>query len=68
MKGNSRWLVKCRASREIFAPLQSPRYLLVTKDEEFAVPHVFAERKERAKERFEESMHHLRTKSRLRWE
>ena len=36
------------ALREIFDPLQSPRYLLVTKDEEFAVPRVFAERKERA--------------------
>jgi superfamily II DNA or RNA helicase len=36
------------AMREIFDPLQSPRYLLVTKDEEFAVPRVFAERKERA--------------------
>jgi superfamily II DNA or RNA helicase len=36
------------ALREVFDPLQSPRYLLVTKDEEFAVPHVFAERKERA--------------------
>jgi hypothetical protein len=34
--------------REIFDPLQSPRYLLVTKDEEFAVPRVFAERKEHA--------------------
>ena len=34
--------------REVFDPLQSPRYLLVTKDEEFAVPRVFAERKERA--------------------
>jgi superfamily II DNA or RNA helicase len=37
-----------RALREIFDPLQSPRYLLVTKDEEFAVPRVIAERKERA--------------------
>ena len=36
------------ALREVFDPLQSPRYLLVTKDEEFAVPRVFAERKERA--------------------
>lgn len=36
------------ALREIFDPLQSPRYLLVTKDEEFAVPRVFAERKDRA--------------------
>jgi superfamily II DNA or RNA helicase len=36
------------ALREIFDPLRSPRYLLVTKDEEFAVPRVFAERKERA--------------------
>jgi hypothetical protein len=36
------------ALREIFDPLQSPRYMLVTRDEEFAVPRVFAERKERA--------------------
>jgi superfamily II DNA or RNA helicase len=36
------------ALREVFDPLQSPRYLLATKDEEFAVPRVFAERKERA--------------------
>ena len=36
------------ALREIFDPLQSPRYLLVTKDEEFAVPRVFAEKKDRA--------------------
>jgi hypothetical protein len=36
------------ALREIFDPLQSPRYLLVTKDEEFAVPRVFAEKKGRA--------------------
>src|SRR5688572_12583611 len=36
------------ALREVFDPLQSPRYLLVTRDEEFAVPRVFAERKERA--------------------
>ena len=34
--------------REVFDPLQSPRYLLVTRDEEFAVPRVFGERKERA--------------------
>ena len=32
------------ALREIFDPMQSPRYLLVTKDEEFAVPRVFAEK------------------------
>jgi hypothetical protein len=36
------------ALREVFDPLQSPRYLLVTRDEVFAVPRVFAERKERA--------------------
>jgi len=36
------------ALREIFDPLQSPRYLLVTKDEEFAVPRAISERKERA--------------------
>ncbi|MEW6305846.1 MAG: DEAD/DEAH box helicase family protein [Verrucomicrobiota bacterium] len=36
------------ALREVFDPLQSPRYLLVTKDEEFAVPRALAERKERA--------------------
>jgi superfamily II DNA or RNA helicase len=36
------------ALREVFDPLQSPRYLLVTKDEEFAVPRMLAERKERA--------------------
>jgi hypothetical protein len=36
------------ALREIFDPLQSPRYLLVMKDEEFAVPRVLAEKKERA--------------------
>jgi len=36
------------ALREVFDPLQSPRYLLVAKDEVFAVPRVFAERKERA--------------------
>jgi hypothetical protein len=30
------------ALREIFDPLQSPRYLLVTKDEEFTVPQHFA--------------------------
>jgi hypothetical protein len=36
------------ALREVFDPLQSPRYLLVTKDEEFAVPRLLAERKERA--------------------
>ena len=36
------------ALREVFDPLQSPRYLLVTRDEEFAVPRVFAERKARA--------------------
>lgn len=36
------------ALREVFDPLQSPRYLLVTKDEEFAVPRPFGERKERA--------------------
>ncbi|MES1263550.1 MAG: hypothetical protein ABUL69_04285 [Peristeroidobacter soli] len=36
------------AVREVFDPLQSPRYLLVAKDEVFAVPRVFAERKERA--------------------
>jgi hypothetical protein len=36
------------ALREVFDPLRSPRYLLVTKDEEFAVPRLFAERKERA--------------------
>jgi superfamily II DNA or RNA helicase len=38
------------ALREVFDPLQSPRYLLVTKDEEFAVPRVLAERKERAED------------------
>ncbi len=37
------------ALREIFDPLQSPRYLLATDDEEFAVPRVLAERKDRAK-------------------
>jgi hypothetical protein len=36
------------ALREVFDPLQSPRYLLVAKDEVFAVPRVFAERKDRA--------------------
>jgi xanthine/CO dehydrogenase XdhC/CoxF family maturation factor len=36
------------ALREVFDPLQSPRYLLVTKDEEYPVPRVFAERKELA--------------------
>jgi superfamily II DNA or RNA helicase len=36
------------ALREIFDPLQSPRYLLVARDEVFAVPRLFAERKERA--------------------
>jgi superfamily II DNA or RNA helicase len=36
------------ALREAFDPLQSPRYLLVTKDEEFAVPRLLAERKDRA--------------------
>jgi len=36
------------ALREVFDPLQSPRYLLVAKDEVFAVPRVFAERKELA--------------------
>jgi superfamily II DNA or RNA helicase len=36
------------ALREIFDPLQSPRYLLVSRDEEFVVPRVLAERKERA--------------------
>ena len=36
------------ALREVFDPLQSPRYLIVTKDEEFAVPRLFAERKEHA--------------------
>jgi len=36
------------ALREVFDPLQSPRYLLVRKDEVFAVPRVLAERKERA--------------------
>jgi superfamily II DNA or RNA helicase len=36
------------ALREVFDPLQSPRYLLVTKDEAFAVPQVLAEKKERA--------------------
>jgi len=36
------------ALREIFDPLQSPRYLLVARDEVFAVPRVLAERKERA--------------------
>jgi hypothetical protein len=36
------------ALREIFDPLQSPRYLLVARDEVFAVPKVLAERKDRA--------------------
>jgi hypothetical protein len=36
------------ALREVFDPLQSPRYLLVTKTEEFAVPRVLGERKELA--------------------
>ena len=36
------------ALREVFDPLQSPRYLLLTKDEDFAVPRLLAERKERA--------------------
>jgi len=36
------------ALREVFDPLQSPRYLLVNRDEEFAVPRVLAERKDRA--------------------
>jgi hypothetical protein len=47
--------VSCRAEslfvaalREVFDPLQSPRYLLVAKDEDFAVPRIFAERKDRA--------------------
>jgi len=44
------------ALREVFDPLQSPRYLLVTRDEEFAVPRVFGERKERA----ESFAHHWR--------
>ena len=52
------------ALREIFDPLQSPRYLLVTKDEEFAVPRVFAERKERA-EAFARSWRHQVGRSRL---
>jgi hypothetical protein len=36
------------ALREVFDPLQSPRYLLVTKTEEYAVPRMLAERKEAA--------------------
>jgi hypothetical protein len=36
------------ALREIFDPLQGPRYLLAMQDEEFAVPRLLAERKERA--------------------
>lgn len=36
------------ALREVFDPLLSPRYLLVTKHEEYAVPRVLADRKERA--------------------
>jgi superfamily II DNA or RNA helicase len=36
------------ALREVFDPLQAPRYLLVTRNEEFAVPRVLAEKKERA--------------------
>jgi superfamily II DNA or RNA helicase len=36
------------ALREIFDPLQSPRYLLVGREEEFAVPRVLADRRERA--------------------
>jgi len=36
------------ALREIFDPLQSPRYLLVARDEVFSVPRLLAERKERA--------------------
>jgi hypothetical protein len=36
------------ALREVFDPLQSPRYMLVNEREEFAVPRAFAERKDRA--------------------
>lgn len=38
------------ALREVFDPLQSPRYLLVSRDEEFAVPRILAERKDRAQD------------------
>jgi hypothetical protein len=33
------------ALREVFDPLLSPRYLLVAKDEDFAVPRIFADRR-----------------------
>jgi hypothetical protein len=36
------------ALREVFDPLRSPRYLMIAGDEAFAVPRLFAERKDRA--------------------